>query len=242
MATISSAGVGSGLDVNGIITQLMAIERQPLTALQREETKLTTKVSDVGKLQGLVSTMRDKAGSLSSSTLWSQTAGSSADAGAVSVTTTNGAAVGSYSVAVQQLAAAQTVSSRVFTASDTAAQFGPGTLTIELGTWTGTPTSGFTPKTGAPAVTVTIDAADDTLAEVRDKINAANAGVTATIVNDASGARLAIRSTATGAENGFRISATETVDDGVAANGLSALAYDALGSSQMTRNQSAANA
>jgi flagellar hook-associated protein 2 len=186
--------------------------------------------------------MRDKAGNLSSLTLWAQTAGTSADATAVAVTTASGAATGKYSVQVQQLAAQQTVSSRVFTASDAAAQFGPGTLTIELGTWTGTPTSGFAPKAGSSAITVTIDAADDTLAEVRDKINAADAGVTATIVNDASGARLAIRSKATGAENGFRISATETADDGVAANGLSALAYDALGASQLTLNQSAANA
>lgn len=242
MATLSSAGIGSGLDVNGIITQLLAIERQPLAKLEADEKKLTTKVSEIGKLQGMVSAMRDKAGSLSSLTQWAQTAGTSADASAVAVTTASGAATGKYSVQVQQLAAQQTVSSRLYTASDTAAQFGPGTLTIELGTWTGTPVSGFTPKAGTTAITVTIGAADDTLAEVRDKINAADAGVTATIINDATGARLAIRSKATGAENGFRIGAAETADDGVAANGLSALAYDALGTSQLTLNQSAANA
>jgi len=242
MATLSSAGIGSGLDVNGIITQLMAIERQPLAKLQDDEKKLTTKVSDVGKLQGLVSAMRDKAGSLSSLTLWAQAAGTSADATAVGVTTAAGAATGKYSVQVQQLAAQQTVSSRVYAASDTPGQFAAGTLTIELGTWANPPTSGFTPKVGAAAVTVTLEATDDTLAEVRDKINAADAGVTATIINDATGARLAIRSKATGAENGFRISATEAADDGVATDGLSALAYDALGTSQLTLNQSAANA
>lgn len=89
---------------------------------------------------------------------------------------------------------------------------------------------------------MTIGAEDDTLAEVRDRINAAGAGVTASIINDASGARLALRSTETGEVNGFRITASETSDDGVAADGLSALAYDALGASQMTLNQSAANA
>jgi flagellar hook-associated protein 2 len=242
MATISSAGIGSGLDVNGIITQLMAVERQPLTALQKEETKLETKVSDIGKVQSLVSALRDKAGALSSVTMWSQTAGSSADASSVAVTTANGAAVGNYSVEVQQLASAQTVSSRVFAAADTPGNFGPGTLTIQLGAWTGDPITGFAPKAGASVVTVTIGAGDDTLAAVRDKINAADAGVTATIVKDASGARLAIRSKTTGAENGFRITAAETSDDGVAANGLSALAYDALGTSQMTLAQRSANA
>jgi flagellar hook-associated protein 2 len=186
--------------------------------------------------------MRDKAGSLSSLTLWNQTAARSSDAGAVSVTSAPSAPAGQYAVQVQQLAAQQTVSSRIFTASDTPAQFAAGTLTIELGAWTGTPISGFTPKAGASAVTVTLTDDDDTLAEVRDKINAAGAGVVATIVNDASGARLALRSRETGETNGFRVTASETNDDGVAANGLSALAYDALGASQLTLNQRAADA
>ena len=43
MATITSAGIGSGLDINSIVTQLLAIERQPLVALERQETQLTTK-------------------------------------------------------------------------------------------------------------------------------------------------------------------------------------------------------
>jgi flagellar hook-associated protein 2 len=242
MATISSAGLGSGLDVNSIIAQLMTIERQPLAKLETDEKTLTTRLSDIGKLQGMVSAMRDKAGSLSSATLWSRTSGTSSDP-AVAVTTATGATAGSYAVQVQQLAAAQTVSSRRFT--DAApGTFGEGTLTIELGEWTGTPPAitGFAPQAGASAVTVTLGPDDDTLAEVRDKINAADAGVTATIINDAGGARLAIRSTASGAENGFRISAAETVDDGDAANGLSALAFDALAASPTTLNQRAANA
>jgi flagellar hook-associated protein 2 len=243
MASISSAGIGSGLDVNGIITQLMTIERQPLRALETQETQLNSKVSNFGKLQSLLSGLRDKAGSISSLTLWNQRSGSTADTRAVEVTTAPGAALGSYAVEVQQLAAAQTLSSRAFTAADTAAQFSGGTITIELGEWTGSPTiGGFDPKAGATPVTITFDPADDTLAEVRDRINGAGAGVTATIINDASGARLALRSSATGAENGFRITATETTDDGVAANGLSALAYSALAASPMTLNQRAFNA
>lgn len=242
MASISSAGIGSGLDVNSIITQLMAIERQPLKALEKQETELNSELSSFGRLQGMLSSLRDKSGAMNSLTLWNRRAGTSADDRAVQVTTAAGAAAGSYAVEVSQLASAQTLSSRAFTAADTAGQFAGGTLTIELGEWTGTPTSGFAPKVGATPVTINFDPADDTLAEVRDRINSAGAGVTATIINDASGARLALRSTATGAENGFRITATETTDDGVATNGLSALAYNALAASPMTLNQSAANA
>ncbi len=78
---------------------------------------------------------------------------------------------------------------------------------------------------------------------MRDAINAAGAGVSASIVNDASGARLALRSTSTGVEHGFRLTVTD--DDGTHADaaGLSRLAYDpAGGAAQMTRTLAAANA
>lgn len=239
---ISSTGIGSGLDVNGIITQLMAIERRPLQLLETEKSALNTQLSTFGKMQGLMSAMRDRANSLTSLTLWNRTTGTSSDPTAVSVSTGSSSATGNYSVSVQKLAAAQTISSRAFTSS-TEPAFTPGTLTIELGSWTGDPASGFATKAGATAVPVTIGPDDDTLAEVRDRINAAGAGVTASIINDANGSRLAIRSKDTGAENAFRISASETADDGVAANGLSALSFDLLGGpSQMGRNQTAANA
>ena len=44
MATISSPGVGSGLDVNSIVTQLVAIERQPITQLKTLASSLQTKL------------------------------------------------------------------------------------------------------------------------------------------------------------------------------------------------------
>ena len=242
MATISSAGIGSGLDINCIITQLMALERKPLDALGREETAVKSQLSTFGKLQDYTATMRDRAVALASLSLWARTTGVSADPSAVKISTANGAATGSYAVQVQALAAGQTVSSRAF-ASATTPAFAPGSLAIELGSWTGSPAvTGFTPKAGAAAVTVTIGPGDDTLAKVRDKINAANAGVTATIINDASGARLAIRSKDTGAENGFRITATETVDDGVVTDGLSALGFSRIGSWPMSLAETARNA
>ena len=64
--TISSAGIGSGLDVNSIVTQLMAIEQQPLTALQTKATTIQTTVSEYGKIKSAVSTLRDLAGKLAS--------------------------------------------------------------------------------------------------------------------------------------------------------------------------------
>jgi flagellar hook-associated protein 2 len=242
MPSITSTGVGSGLDVNAIVTQLMAIEARPLTLLQQDKTNLNTQLSAFGTLQSLTSAMRDAANKVASVSLWQQTVATSSDTGSVTVSTAGGAATGAYSVAVQSLASMQTVSSRAFASSSET--LGEGTLTIELGSWAGEPApTGFTAKSGSTPVSISIGPGETSLASIRDKINAAGAGVTASIVNDASGARLALRSSATGAENAFRISASETVDDGNAASGLSALAFDAAGgASQMTRNQSAGDA
>ncbi len=242
MATLNSTGIGSGLDVATLIPQLMAVESRPLTLLQDAKTDLNTKLSAFGKLQSLTSTMRDAAKAVAAVSLWNQTTATSSDSGNVSVTSASGAAVGGYSVHVTNLAAAQTLSSRAVASSTSV--LGAGTLHIDLGSWVGEPApTAFTPKADSTGVDIVIGDGDTSLAGIRDKINAAKAGVTATIVNDASGSRLALRSTLTGADNAFRITASEAADDGDGSSGLSMLAYDPTGTdSQMQRNQSAVNA
>jgi flagellar hook-associated protein 2 len=238
MSSISSAGIGSGLDVNTIITQLLAIERQPIDALKVKSKQIDTQLSEFGKLKGLFAAFRDASLKLSSNDTWGLATGTSSDATAAGVSVRSGAALGSYSLQVQALAAAQSLASGVF-ASSTATP-GAGTLRIELGAWDSG--SAFTPKAGATAVDITV-AATDTLAQVRDKINAAGAGVTATIFTDASGSRLLMRSSTTGAENAFRTTVTDDDGNHTDAAGLSALAYDpSAGVSVMTRTETAADA
>ena len=239
MATISSAGIGSGLDVNSIVTQLMAIEKQPVTALQTKATKIQTQISEFGKQPSALSTLRDAARKLTDVSTWGQTVGTSSNSAAVDVTTTSGAAIGTYAVEVTSLATAQSLASGVFASSTTTP--GAGTLHIELGAWNAGQTT-FTPKTGATAVDITVEATD-TLAQVRDKINSANAGVTAMVFTDSSGSRLLLRSKATGAENGFRTSVADADGVNTDATGLSALSYDlGAGTRVMSRTAPAANA
>ena len=227
MTTISSPGIGSGLDVNSIISQLLAIERQPIVALQSKATQIQARISEYGKLQSLTSAFRDAASALTKNETWGQTVGTSSNAAAVAITVQSGAAVGNYSLQVQALATAQSLASGVFASTNEAP--GAGTLHIELGSW-GPGQTTFTPKSGAAAVDITIEATD-TLAQVRDKINAANAGVTVTVLNDGSGARLLMRSSATGTESAFRTS------------GMSAFAFDpSSGPGAMTQTQAAGNA
>ncbi len=238
MTTISSLGIGSNLDVNSIISKLMDAESQPLTQMKADATKIQTKISSYGKIQSYVSALEDAAQALSDPKAWSKTTASSADEKVFTATSSTGAAAGTYAVQVNALAQGQTIYSSP--QSSSTATLGSGTLTLELGQWSNKDTV-FTPASGTSAVNVTIDASD-TLAQIRDKINAANAGVTASIVTDASGAKLVMRSTSTGVENGFRVSVAD--DDGAQdANGLSSLAYDpSAGVAEMTKAQDASNA
>jgi flagellar hook-associated protein 2 len=241
--TISSTGIGSGLDVQSIISQLMAAESTPLTDLQTAASGINTQISAVGQISSLSSTLSDKAQALESPSLWEGVSSSSSDSSSVSAdTSAGGATAGSYAVTVQQLAQSQTITSSPLASSDST--LGTGSLTIQLGSYTGgPPATDFTPKTGASAVTIDIGDGDTSLSAIRDKINAANAGVQASIITDANGSRLSIRSTDTGAANGFRITANETTDDGDPSTGLSALAYDPVGGdAQMSLNQSSQNA
>lgn len=207
MATISSPGLGSGLDVNSIVSQLVALERRPITLLTQQKTALQAKLSSFGLLQSYTVNVRDAVGQLAKPDLWTQTKATSSDTAAVAVTSSAAAVKGSYSLEVTTLAQAQGLASAAYTA--TTDPVGSGTLHIELGSWDVGHTT-FTPKTGASVVDIAIPPGADSLEEVRSAINAANAGVTASIVRDASGARLVLRSTATGEENAVRI--TTTVD------------------------------
>src|SRR5574340_1056286 len=241
VGSISSAGIGSGLDVNSIITQLMAVESQPLTLLQKQASSLQTELSTYGSMKSQYSTLSDKVDALLSPALWSATTATSDDPASVKVATASNAQSGGYAVAVSALATAQTVTAAAVASS--AATLNEGTLTIELGSWSGSAPSTFTPKSGGSPVTVTIGPGDTSLASIRDKINAAGAGVVASIITDANGARLSLRSAATGADNAFRITASETVDDGNPATGLSMLGFDpSAGASTMSLTQAAGNA
>ncbi|EHR70189.1 flagellar capping protein [Burkholderiales bacterium JOSHI_001] len=235
MATISSAGLGSGLDVETIVTKLVALERAPINQLQTEKSRLQADLSSYGKLQSQLSTLRDAARTLTDTTGWSPVTAASSDAATVAVSAGSSAVPSSYEMTVARMASAQQLASVAF--SSAAATVGQGTITIDIGSWNGDQ-SAFIPKVPASTASIVIGPGDDTLEKIRDKINGAAVGVTASIVRDVHGARLTLRSTQTGAENAFRIGVTE---DGAA--GLSALAYDpSVGDEQMSRNQQAANA
>lgn len=238
MATISSPGLGTnGLDVKNIISQLVALEKKPLDTLKLQAATVNTKISAYGQIKSLVSTLADAAGKLTSVTGWNGVSTTSSDSKFVSATAIGGTLPTTFSVEVQGLAKAQATASAALLPVGGA--LGAGTLRLELGKWSVAPAS-FTPGSGQP-VDISISASDK-LTDVASKINGSTAGVTASVLSDASGERLLLRSKSTGEEFGFRLSVMEGGDTDIASAGNT----DATGLSRLvagsTTTQAAANA
>ena len=226
---ITSAGIGSGLDVNAIVTGLMNVERQPLTLLASKKTAFQTQVSAYGSLKSALSTFQASVSALSSAAKFNAQTATSADTEVLTATADGKASVSSYAVKVNQLAQQQKIASAGF--SNISNTVGTGTLTISFGTFTpevlAPPTaSAFTANTDKTDITIAINSSNNTLAGVRDAINAKNGSVTASIVNDGTNNRLIITSKDTGEVNSLKITTTDDDTVNTDATGLSQLAYD----------------
>ena len=235
MATISSPGIGSGLDIQSIVTQLVALEKAPLTKLKSEATSYQTTLSTWSTIKSQVSALGDAADKLSKVSGWNPVTASSSNSTAIGVVASAGAVQTSISMSVQRLAQAQ---SSVSSAVPADTSMGTGSLTIDIGTWSGNSFSAGS----TPAVTIDIEAGKDKLGDIAAKINDSGADVSATILRDASGERLMLRSKSTGEAFGFRVSATDDDGNDTDASGLSRLAYAAGNSNGQTLAQAGLNA
>ena len=227
MATITSVGLGSGLDVNKILTQLRAIEERPLTLMKSKAALVETKISAYGQVQSLFSSLSDAAAKLAQSSTWSARTVNSSNSAAVSASTASGAAVTSFSVEVSQLAQSQVSASTVVPADKS---LGAGTLTLQLGRWSDDGAAPFGKSfaaSGAAAVEIKIDAGSS-LSGVAAQINQARAGVSATVVAGIGGPQLLLKSSSTGEEMGFQMTAAPDPDHVLQADevGVDTLALD----------------
>lgn len=239
---LSSPGIGSGLDVNGIVSQLMASERLPLAALTKQEVAYTQKLSAFGQVRSALATFQTALKDLSSGSKFQALSSTSSNTAVLSASASGKATPASYQIEVQQLAQQQKLASSGYAATNDVV--GSGTLNIQFGTYDGGLNT-FTANAEKTTKSITIDPANSTLAGIRDAINAAKAGVSATIVNDgsAAGNRLVLTSTDSGAANSLKISVTDDDSNGLDASGLSALAFDptaTLGSGKNLSQKAAA--
>ena len=228
--SISSLGVGSGLDLSGLLTKLMAVEQQPLTLLDTQEASYQAKLSTYGTLKGSLSSLQSAAKALSSTSSFNAYKTTLSSSTYFSASASSSAAAGSYSVEVQNLAKAQTLTTGVV--SDPTAVIGTGSLTFQFGTTSG---STFNANSSKAAQTVTIDSSHNTLNGIRDAVNAANIGVSASLVNDGTGYRLMFTSTDSGTANTLKITSS--------AAALNSFTYDpAAGSNPLSQIQAASDA
>ncbi|WP_019592641.1 flagellar filament capping protein FliD [Thioalkalivibrio sp. ALRh] len=188
---ISSLGVGSGLDLNQIVGQLVAAEREPKEQrLNQREERIDAQISAFGELTSSVDQVGSVLGDLSG--FEPEQSASVSDEGVANVTVTGDADNGDFSLEVNRLAQSQIVASAPgdFDSADDAV--GAGELTIQVGS----------------GAAVTLDVEEGmTLRDLRNAINDSDAGVRASIVNDGSGARLVMEANETGADNQIQVTA-----------------------------------
>ena len=222
MASISSAGIGSGLDVESIISKLMAVEKQPLTRLTTAASNLDTKISAFGTIKSQFSSLQDIATKLSSAAAWNAKTAASSNSAALTASISDSvlASPTTFSVEVQQLAKAQSVASASLPTGTSA---GTGTITLQLGKWTA---GSFGAAAGSSPVSIEIGAGEDSVGAIAAKINAADAGVVATVVTDTTGQRLLVRSKTTGESTGFRLQVADADGGNADDAGLSRFAFD----------------
>jgi len=248
MATITAGGIGSGLDVNGILEQIVAAETEPTeNRLNLKEATLQAELSAYGSLKSSISTFQSSLSKLKSPTFFNSSDASVSDTDVLSVTTSSITQAGNYSIDVETLAQSQALASVEF--SSITDVIGNGTLTFDFGTTvytqaTETYTS-FTTNTKRPTQSVVIDNTNNTVTGVRDAINQANIGVSASIVDNGTGFQLLLSSDIQGVNNSLEIAVEEggTVAENIDATGLSLLAFNSsVTDFQQAQTQAAADA
>ena len=196
---ISSAGIGSGLDVAKIVEQTVAAEKIPLKKLEYKAEGIQTQISTYGEIKSLTSKLGDIASKLTRDSAWNGVTISSSNS-TITGTMTGIAAPGTYNIKVTQLAQAQTT---VIGGADAVALAKDETMgadgTIKL-------------KMGAVEKDISVSSSD-TLTKIATKINEAEMGIQASVVTDVDGKeRLMLRSKETGTDKAFTVDLSAAPD------------------------------
>ncbi|HVL59749.1 MAG TPA: flagellar filament capping protein FliD [Burkholderiaceae bacterium] len=212
----------AGIDVQGIVSRLMAVERRPLQAIQNDAKKVDTKISAYGKLQSALATFRDAAALLATGSSWRQVKSSTSDPSAIEVVAKAGANPSQYTVDVLALAKTHTMHSAGFAGADSV--IGGGTLKVQMGSFSG---GNFVADSSRPQQSIAI-AAGSTLAQIRDAINASDAGIHASIVTDGAQVRLLLNGSEPGSNQAFNVTVNDLDNSHTNGSGLSQLTHSRL--------------
>lgn len=208
MSTLSSPGIGSGLDVTGIVNGLVNSERVPFQArIEQQEETATEKITALGSLVSATAAFEDAAKKLNNPSLF-ETNRISASSEYFSSSVNSNAVEGNYTVEVKSLAQGQKLASKAFGKDDT---LGSGTMTINV---------------NGSDLKLELDGTEK-LSDLKDKINDAanNPGVQATIITDDQGQRLVLSSKDVGIDNAISITVDDSDNNDTDDAGLSAFVF-----------------
>jgi|TARA_B110000211_G_scaffold19496_1_gene20152 flagellar capping protein FliD len=227
MASIESLGLGSGVLTTDLVDQIITAEKEVSELrLDRRQELIEAKITAYGEIKSLMSTMQSAVGNLASPSAAGATVATSSNEDILTVETSSIADPGNYNVEVLNTAKSHALATSAFNSFDEI--IGTGELTFSFGTNSYDGSGDLVSQdvnSERPNKTITIDESNRTLSGIRDAINTADMGVTASIINDGTGYRLLMTSTETGAENAMRIEARDESGN-LLTNGLSALAYN----------------
>ncbi len=226
VASSTSAGAagGSVIDVSTLVSELVAATKAPQESIITGQTQaVTAQISAVGTLKSALATFQSSLSAIATTSAFDSLSATSSNTTALTASADSSATLGSYSIAVSQLAQAQQIVSTTAWSGGGAATVGTGTLQVSL---------------GGSSFTVAIGASNDTLSGIAAAVNTAsgNPGVEASVVTGTGGAHLVLTSSLTGAANTIKV--TETDGGGA----LAALTYgtgNTAGYTQQTGAQDA---
>ncbi len=204
---ISSLGSGSGIDSSALITKLVDVNKAPqLDRLTTKQTLLETQISDYGLLRSAFSTLETSAAALGNADTFNAKSASIPTTSLLAITKLDAkASVGDYSITVDQIAQAQSISSGNFASQNS--PIGKGTLAIRFGSWNAAVDT-FTVDSTKTGGSITIDDSNNSLTGLRDTINKSNLGLKASIVSNGGTYKLLVTGPS-GASSEVEITATE---------------------------------
>lgn len=205
MASISSLGVGTGVDLQGMLSTIVAAERAPIKAIESRISSTNSRISLYGTINSKLDALQTAAETLQFPSRLSATKASSSDSNIVNATANFNAGVGTYTMEVTQLASAQKSFSAAYSNSATVSA---GELNFTVG--------------GVAKPPIVLDGPGPySLQDVSTKINEAKMGLTASVVTASDGTqRMVFTGNESGADKAFSMTSTATV------SGAGALAFD----------------
>jgi len=239
---LSSLGVGSGIDAGALVQSLMKSEQIPLNTLNSKKVDLNSKLTAFAQVKTNLAQFKSAIDTLSTPDKFKTYSISSNDTGSVSSSLSGKPVPGMYEIEVSQLAQSQKIISRGLQSVDSIV--GNGTLTFSFGSISGgTLSNGIYSgssfnNNGIAAKTITIDSSNNSLVGIRNAINTAAIGITASIVNDGTNTpfRLVLTNTETGEAQSMKISVGNETDGNSALSDL--LSYDPSNVDKQSLSQS----